>query len=118
MGLSWEITAGSVLKGEDEHHAAQRELFEETGIKVNLEDLSFVESHLEKDVIWITYLAFLKEAPEIVYQDLETIDHEWMSLEGFEASLKTDRFAFPLRRRYSILEKALKNILREKGHML
>lgn len=47
-GLSWEITAGSVLKGEDELYAAQRELFEETGIKVNLEDLILVESHLRK----------------------------------------------------------------------
>lgn len=117
-GLSWEITAGSVLKGEDELYAAQRELYEETGIQVNLEDLRFVESHLEKDVIWITYLVFLREEPKIVYQDIETIDHEWMKLNTFDEALKTERFALPLRNRYPILEKALKNILREKGHML
>jgi 8-oxo-dGTP diphosphatase len=117
-GLSWEITAGSVLKGEDELHAAQRELFEETGIQVKLEELIKVESHLEKDVIWITYLVILNKTPDIVYQDTETIDHVWMRLNEFETSLKTERFALPLRNRYPILKNPLTNILREKGHML
>jgi hypothetical protein len=53
-----------------------------------------------------------------VYQDTETIEHAWMRLNEFETSLKTERFALPLRNRYPILKNPLTNILREKGHML
>jgi 8-oxo-dGTP pyrophosphatase MutT (NUDIX family) len=46
FGYYWEITAGSVIKGEDELSAAVRELVEETGIKVNKEDLMLMKGIL------------------------------------------------------------------------
>ena len=52
FGYYWEITAGSVIKGEDELSAAVRELEEETGLIVEKNHLIFIDSFLGQNYIW------------------------------------------------------------------
>lgn len=46
--LKWEVTGGSILKGETAAEGAVRELYEETGIKIS------TETSLYSTAMWIS----------------------------------------------------------------
>jgi len=96
FGYYWEITAGSVLKGEDELNAAVRELEEETGIKVSKDSLTFVKSYLGQNSIWFTYIHKINMKNHVIQlaKD-ETIDYRFISLDEFNHMIQTKQFPKP-----------------------
>src|SRR5690606_34708789 len=54
--MYYEITGGSVLKGESILDAALRELKEETGLKANQDDLVIMRKDIDLDTIYISIL--------------------------------------------------------------
>jgi len=97
FGLLWEVTAGSVLKGEDERQGAIRELEEETGLIVDKDDLKLLTRLLDQDCIWYTYYVQITTTdPKIRYQDKETIDHQWIDGQTFMRLFNTGQFPEPM----------------------
>jgi len=96
FGYYWEITAGSVIKGEDELSAAVRELEEETGIKALKENLSLVQSFLGKTSIWYTYIHKVDMKNHVIQLcENETVDYRFISLDEFNHMVKTKQFPSP-----------------------
>ena len=82
----WEIGAGgSILKGENFHDGAMRELFEETGIRADRLELLYETSKIHENGIGALYSCYLCvtdiEKDSIVLQKGETIGYKWLSAE-------------------------------------
>lgn len=96
FGYYWEITAGSVIKGEDELSAALRELKEETGINANINELVLMKSYLSKNAIWYSYIHKVDmNSQTIQLEEDETIDYRFISLDEFNHMIKTKQFPRP-----------------------
>jgi 8-oxo-dGTP pyrophosphatase MutT (NUDIX family) len=116
FGLHWEVTAGSVIKGEDEIQGAIRELEEETGIRIQAQALKLLYTMIENDAIWYTY--FVKtsvQASEIRYQEGETIDHQWIDASTFMRYLKEGAFPEPMKLRIQEHWDLFKQTLKEQA---
>lgn len=100
FGLFWEITAGSVLKGETELQGAVRELEEETGITVAQNELHLLHTLTETDALWYVYwVKTTVNEDEIRYQEGETIDHRWIDALEFLRLLDEGAFPPPMKER-------------------
>lgn len=100
----WEVTAGSVIAGEESRHAAARELFEETGIKTDENELTFIKSVKENTAFIDCY--FLRrdvDIKDIVFQEGETVSAKWVGKAEFENMITQKKMAFPVARRYAQL---------------
>ena len=75
----WEITGGAVLAGEDSLTAACRELWEETGIRVQPQELTLLGTECVPRVFLDIY-AVKKPVPlsQLVFQPGETDAAQWM----------------------------------------
>ncbi len=114
FGLLWEVTAGSVLKGEDERSGAVRELEEETGLIVAPDDLKRLYTLLEGDSLWYTYWVKTNvTSADIRYQAKETIDHQWIDGESFMRLFNTGQFPQPMNLRMKQHWDYLKQTLKE-----
>jgi 8-oxo-dGTP pyrophosphatase MutT (NUDIX family) len=64
-------------------HAIQREIFEETGLKIDLEKLKFVITfyvkYPKKDFLYHQYRVVFQEFPQIVVNEKEHKGYEWMT---------------------------------------
>lgn len=112
--LKWEITGGSILKGETPEQGAIRELKEETGIKIKDSDLNFVYSYIYKDFpsIFKCYVTFInKEKTKIILQEGETIDYRYITYNEFKQFMKTDNFVAPITERFCAHEKLFDTII-------
>ena len=74
-GLKYEVSGGGVLSGEDFTSAAIRELYEEVGISVEPDSLSFLGAEKIGDVFAFSYLLELDSLPEIVLQSDEVVSY-------------------------------------------
>lgn len=96
FGYYWEITAGSVIKGEDELSAAVRELKEETGIMVEKDKLTLIKTFLGHNSIWYSYIHKVNmELQTICLAENETIDYRFISLDEFNHMIQTKQFPKP-----------------------
>lgn len=96
FGYYWEITAGSVIKGEDELSAAVRELEEETGIRVNNENMQMIQTYMGHNSIWYTYIHKVNMENQIIcLREDETIDYKFITLNEFNHMLDTKQFPRP-----------------------
>lgn len=96
FGYYWEITAGSVIKGEDELSAAVRELCEETGINVKKDTMRFIKRYLGKHTIWYTYMHKVNmETQTIMLEKDETIDYKFIGYDEFNHMIETKQFPYP-----------------------
>lgn len=112
--LKWEITGGSILKGETSEQGAIRELKEETGIEVKDSDLNFVYSYIYNDFpsIFKCYITFInKEKTKIILQEGETIDYRYITYNEFKQFMKTDNFVAPITERFCAHEKLFDTII-------
>lgn len=100
--LKWEVTGGSILKGETAREGAVRELFEETGIKREPDELirlyDFVDT--KKHAIYHGYLNLIKEEVHIQLQEGETMDYMYIPYDEFEEFVNSDRFVPSEQKRY------------------
>ncbi len=96
FGYYWEITAGSVIKGEDELSAAVRELEEETGIKIVKDNLILMKSYLGQNSIWFSYIHKVDMRKQVIkLAENETIDYRFISLDEFNHMIQTKQFPRP-----------------------
>ena len=98
-GGYYEASAGgSVLKGESVEEGAKRELWEETGIKVEKLKFLYKKMNQKGNAIHYGYLC-ITDIPKdaVVLQQEETVDYQWMDKEDFDKLLKGDKF-IPSRR--------------------
>ena len=85
LGLMWECTGGAVLAGENSLEGAARELAEEVGIKVTLEQLKFISTHKSKECFLDTYLNRQKvELKDIKLQEEEVVDAKFVDYKELE----------------------------------
>ena len=97
----WEITAGSVVAGEESRHAAARELFEETGIEAKEDELVYIGENRGTGAIVDMYM--IKRDIEIDglhLQKGETDEAKWVTPEEFEAIADKGGITPPVVRRY------------------
>lgn len=83
----WNIPAGHLEEGETIHEGAIREIFEETGCKVELIGmLPIINRKIENatdTLILITFIAKLKEE-KICFNEEEILDVKWISKKELE----------------------------------
>lgn len=115
MGGMWEITAGGVLADEEPLLAAQRELKEETGIDVSLDNLFLITSEVSDSFYVFFYLAKLDSKPEIVLQDKETVDYRWIKREDFVSELRNSDFLPFVFQRITKYQKEIGEVLDNDG---
>lgn len=109
-GLGWEITGGSVLKGESPLNGAVRELAEETGIRVRPDGLRLIFSRAWDDIpaIYYFYGARIREAGlSVTLQPGETVDWKLIPYPQFKAMARQGKLPMlpaPLVRSFSDYE--------------
>ena len=92
-----------------------RELYEETGIKVEKEELILFDHVITPRIFSDTYLLRLAEEPKIALQSTETVDYAWLTpaellercREGMVIGHLAERFA-----RYAVM---LEDVLQKEG---
>jgi 8-oxo-dGTP pyrophosphatase MutT (NUDIX family) len=94
--LYWEITGGSILKGEDTFLGAERELKEETGIQSN--QFKLLYKTVEHDALFRGLLTMVLN-PSITLQADETIDYQWVDACDFIEFINRTDFIPTTRRR-------------------
>lgn len=115
--LKWEVTGGSILKGETPEQGAIRELMEETGIKVTDSDLNFVYSYIYKDIpsIYKCFVVFInKEKIKIQLQEGETIDYRYLPYNEFKQFIRTDDYVDWVSERFYAHEKIFDTIIHQR----
>jgi mutator protein MutT len=115
--LKWEVTGGSILKGETPEQGAIRELKEETGIEVTASDLKFVYSYIYKNVpsIYKCFVVFIdKETTKIQLQEGETIDYRYLSYSEFKQFIQTDDYVDWVRERFCAHEKLFDTVINQR----
>lgn len=84
-GGYWGLPAGRLDEGESPEQALVREVFEETRIRLSVDDVSFVHSfsvrYPECDFEYFVFRAVLDEVPEVVLDPAEHVDARFVSLE-------------------------------------
>lgn len=117
-GGQLEVTAGSVLAGESEIHAACRELEEETGIRCEPDELILLDTMVDVPYHWSMTSYFLKKdvpLEEIRLQPGETTEARWVPL---DYSLTEDRdLAWPVRKRLLLYWRELNSFENPKSRM-
>ena len=109
----WEHTGGSVLAGESSLEAICRELFEETGIHAEAEELTLVETYSRVGSFCDIY--FLQKdvaLSELTMQPGETCDAKWVTRAQLEEMIAQGMVAKPDVQRYEQLKGKLTDLLK------
>lgn len=110
----WENTGGSVLRGETSIIASKREVLEETGLNIPLENFHFLDTIQTHEAFIDSYIAITDLPMEAVHlQENETIDYQWLSLEALHHMVYSDEFATPIVKQYEKSKEKLEKIITE-----
>ena len=108
FGLKWEFSGGSVLKGETPLAGAVRELFEETGIRQNAENMTLLLRIPLRNSLYYIYVHTMEDSSmAISLQEGETVDYRFIPAEKLRETVQQDTFTLPSRERFSAYEEAL-----------
>ena len=92
-GLYWEITGGSILKGETIKQGAIRELKEETNLLTTEDNLKLVYEEVYGDGLFKGFIHKIgMKNQKIVLQADETIDYQWVDPCEFVSFINRDDF--------------------------
>lgn len=84
-GGTWQAPGGKIEKGESREIALKREIFEETGLSVDIDNFIYMNSYnvrySEYDFVYEIFLYKLNERPKIVLRENEHSDFAWVSKE-------------------------------------
>ena len=84
-GLMWEATGGAVLSGESSIEGAVRELYEETGINVEENELVYLGHIVGDTYIMDEYMHIIEgDDIELNLQPEEVVDAMWVTKEELE----------------------------------
>ena len=83
-GLTWEVSGGGVLAGEDITAAAARELFEETGVKSSPSNLRLLGVIKMQPALIYSYMLELDKMPKVTIDTNEVVDYKFVTREEFE----------------------------------
>lgn len=83
-GLQWECNGGATILGENSIDSAQRELFEETGIKAKADEFILLGRTIVECCILDTYLVKLEQEVELKLQAEEVVDAKWVTKDELE----------------------------------
>ena len=97
----WENTGGAVLAGESSVEGCLRELREETGIRAEASELTFLDTEKGKDTFFDVY-AVRRDVTldELSLQPGETADAMWVTVERFEEMCADGSVAEPIAEHY------------------
>ena len=100
--LKWEVTGGSILKGETAREGAVRELYEETGIRKECSDLIPLYNYVDKNkhAIYHSYLNIIEKEVHVKLQQGETMDYMYVPYKEFDELVNSDRFVPSEQKRY------------------
>ena len=104
-GGYWEISGGSVLKGETPAEGALRELREETGITVTADALHLVNVEARKGIegypsIYHSFVAVFDETEQTIrLQEEETTDWQLLPYTEFKEFIQREEFVASICRR-------------------
>ena len=84
-GGKWQLPGGKLDSGENSLQAIVREVFEETGLKLNAENFSHLKSiyvrYEEYDFLYHMYKVEVGELPKIILSEKEHSFYDWFSKE-------------------------------------
>ena len=89
----WAMTGGSVIKGETSLQTIEREVLEELGIKLNVQDLQLITTYQTGDV-WLDEYVVRQEIDlyDIVMQETEVSKVKWATYEEIDELFEKGQF--------------------------
>jgi 8-oxo-dGTP pyrophosphatase MutT (NUDIX family) len=108
----WENSGGCILAGESSRLGAVRELFEETGITIDEDELFLLGTKKEKTAFVDTYIIRRNiKISELTLQEGETVDAQWVTLEKLDEMIISEAISLPVIERLSPLRKVFEDFL-------
>lgn len=87
----WENTMGAVLSGENSRTGAVRELYEETGIIADENELLFLGTMRVETFFIDTYITRKNyKTSELTLQEGETVDAQWVTLDKLDEMIRSE----------------------------
>lgn len=98
---TWENSGGAAQAGETSRQAIARELFEETGIRVDPEEFRLIDSGTERNTHF-DYYTVVRDVPleEIVLLPGETDDVKWVSFDQVAKMIEAKQICKVISRQY------------------
>jgi 8-oxo-dGTP pyrophosphatase MutT (NUDIX family) len=108
----WENSGGCILSGETSKAGAIRELFEETGIIANENELFLLGTKKEKTAFVDTYIIKQEiSLSELTLQEGETVDAQWVTLDKLYEMIESGTISLPVVERLAPLRKVFEDFL-------
>ena len=93
MPGEWAATGGAAITGENSYTAANRELFEELGIKSNKDTLKkLFRIKRRNSFLDVWYINCNTPAEDLRLQHSEVAEAKWISRDGFFDMIKSKKF--------------------------
>ena len=102
-GNQWEFTGGGTLAGETTVQSAVRELFEETGIKAEENELKLLTTYAHKNYFQDIFIVKKDVAiDDLVLQPEETVDAKWASDEEIKRMIDAGEMVYSVGVKYGM----------------